>query len=387
MKRVLIAFAVLSALSIWGADCCSAQSIDDLNLQVHGYATQGFIYTTHNNWNTTDSTSGSSAWTEAVINMTAQPQPKLRIGMQARYYLLGNYGNEISLDWAQADYKLNEKFGFRVGKVKSPTSLLNEVQDIDPAFPWILLPQGIYPESSRNSILAHYGGVMYGTLPLGRRGGKLEYRVFGGERIIEHDDGYLQPYSELGLTAPDGLTGTFHGGTLRWNTPIHGLMLGINESSETLSGKAIYNNTYPGNASFSPMNPNFFFGQYERKKAMLAAEYGRTATRATVTFPGVMTYPISLDVRAFYAMTSYKLTQKLTGGIYYSSSIDRQAAFNSNRYQKDWALSSRYDFSPFLYLKLEQHFIDGTEWGFSALSNSNVKPNTRMTMLKMGVSF
>jgi len=60
--------------------------MEDLNLQMHGYATQGFIYTTNNNWNTADTTDGSPAWTEAVINVTVQPRPKLRIGVQPRFF-------------------------------------------------------------------------------------------------------------------------------------------------------------------------------------------------------------------------------------------------------------------------------------------------------------
>lgn len=50
-----------------------AQSIDDLNIQIHGYATQGFVYTNQNNIFTMNSTNGSPAWTEAVVNVGAQP--------------------------------------------------------------------------------------------------------------------------------------------------------------------------------------------------------------------------------------------------------------------------------------------------------------------------
>lgn len=38
-----------------------AQSLDDLNIQIHGYATQGFLYTTQNNILTTSSSNGSPA--------------------------------------------------------------------------------------------------------------------------------------------------------------------------------------------------------------------------------------------------------------------------------------------------------------------------------------
>jgi opacity protein-like surface antigen len=118
MKKILVG-ALALALS---ASSAIAQSLDDLNIQIHGYATQGFLYTTQNNILTTSSSNGSPAWTEAVVNLTSQPDPKLRVGVQARYFMLGNYGNEISLDWAQADYKFSDKFGVRFGKVKSPTA-------------------------------------------------------------------------------------------------------------------------------------------------------------------------------------------------------------------------------------------------------------------------
>ena len=158
MKRILLGLAIAAASTL----TAPSQSIDDLNIQFHGYATQGFLYSTANNFFTTKSSNGSPAWDEAVVNLTAQPTPKLRIGVQARYFLLGNLGNAITLDWAAADYKASDLFGARFGKVKTPSGLFNDIQDIDPSYQWALLPQTIYPLMSRNSLLAHYGGVVYG---------------------------------------------------------------------------------------------------------------------------------------------------------------------------------------------------------------------------------
>src|ERR1035441_7660579 len=81
MKRLLVGAIVLAL----GAVPVMAQSLEDLNIQIHGYATQGFLYTTQNNILTTKSSDGSPAWTEAVLNVSAQPIPKLRIGVQGRY--------------------------------------------------------------------------------------------------------------------------------------------------------------------------------------------------------------------------------------------------------------------------------------------------------------
>ena len=71
-----------------------------------------------------------------------------------------------------------------------------------------------------------------------------------------------------------------------------------------------------------------------------------------------------------------------------SISLDLKAPLDQNRYQKDWTFSSRYDFNPFLYLKFEQHLVNGTAIGFSSLDNSNgLSTHFNMTLLKLGVSF
>jgi len=66
----------------------------------------------------------------------------------------------------------------RFGKVKTPSGLFNEIQDIDPSYMESLLPQSIDQITSRNGNPAHYGGVVYGTVGL-QPAGKLEYRAWG----------------------------------------------------------------------------------------------------------------------------------------------------------------------------------------------------------------
>ena len=352
---------------------------------MHGYAAQSALYTTHNNWNFTNSTSLNGNWSDAVINLTAQPASRLRLGAQARYFRLGDIQNKVSLDWAQADFKLNEHLGFRGGKVKSPESLLNESQDIDPAHLWVLLPQSVYPIASRNSILTHNGGVIYGTVKLGESMGKLEYRAFGGQRAVAGDDGYLQSSRDAGFTLPNGVKGHVSGLTLRWNAPWRGLILGATESSGSLKGSLTYG-PYPGTLDLPLYRHLFYFGRYEHGRLMFAGEYDRLIAAPSITVGGFST-PYRTDARAFYTMASYKLARNLTTGLYYSSYLDRQAPRNSFRYQKDWALAARYDVNPYLYTKFEQHFIDGNAIGISLMDNPAPQPNNRMSLLKLGVSF
>ena len=389
MKRILIATGVLLGI----ATAANAQSLDDLNIQFHGYATQGFLYTTNNNILTTNSTDGSPAWTEAVVNVSAQPTPKLHVSVQARYFLLGNFGNAITLDYAMADYKVNDRFGVRFGKVKTPSSLFNEVQDIDPSYMWSLLPQSIYPISSRNSLLSHYGGVVYGTVNLGEKLGKLEYRGWGGEMSLGSGDGYFLSEHDLGINFPNGYSSVTSGAALHWKTPLPGLMIGtsinrLNASTATLTAAIPGYGTFNGSLAVNQINDPQFFARYEKAKLMFAGEYQRLPLTDTTQVPGIFAQSQRSDFRSWFAMASYKLTGKLTAGVYDSQQVDRKAVLGPARYQKDWAVSGRYDFNEFVYAKAEQHFLDGTVIGYDvALNPGGLKPTTRLTIIKLGVSF
>jgi hypothetical protein len=385
-----------------GASAVAAQSLDDLNIQIHGYATQGFLYTNNNNIFTTNSSDGSPAWTEAVVNVGAQPMRKLRVGVQGRYFLLGNIGNTITLDWAQADYKANNKFGVRFGKVKTPVGLFNEVQDIDPSYMWSLLPQTVYPIESRNSLLAHLGGVVYGTLKLGPSGGDLEYRGWGGQLSLGPNDGYFINQNESGVTLPNGMTSPIVGGALRWRTPVSGLIVGASDNRVTrLSGASLdvalgallgIPEGVPGTESLKSFNQYDYFIRYEGGKLMLATEYNRLPVHITLAMPAIgVSVPLPADDRAWYGMVTYKATEKLSVGSYYTQYFDHQGSLGSGRYLKDWALSGRYDFNPYIYAKAEQHLMDGTADNLSLfdtdLNQHGLQPKTKLTILKIGVSF
>jgi hypothetical protein len=89
----------------------------------------------------------------------------------------------------------------RFGKVKVPSGLFNETQDIDPSYMFALLPQSIYPLPSRNGQLAAFGGVAYGSLnEFSKKVGQLQYRFWAGERVLPSNDGYWTAFNESGIT-------------------------------------------------------------------------------------------------------------------------------------------------------------------------------------------
>ena len=59
-------------------------------------------------------------------------------------------------------------------------------------------------------------------------------------------------------------------------------------------------------------------------------------------------------------MTSYKMKDKYSFGAYRSEFFfEKQAELGPDRYWKDWVVSMRYDLNQYIYLKAEQHFIQG----------------------------
>ena len=86
-------------------------------VQVHGFATQGFIYTNHNEWLTMHTSQGSGAFTDFGVNMSTFVTDKLHVGGQLCDRNLGNLSEwHPSLDWVVVDYKVNQRFGLRAEK-------------------------------------------------------------------------------------------------------------------------------------------------------------------------------------------------------------------------------------------------------------------------------
>jgi hypothetical protein len=164
-------------LSLHGQDF----KLFDRQVQIHGFASQGFVYTNNNNWLTMNSSEGSAAFTDFGANISMSVTDRLRIGAQAYDRNLGHLGEwHPSLDWAVADYRFKSWFGIRGGKVKTVLGLYNDTQDLDFLHPFALLPQSVYPIDMRDSTIAHTGGDVYGNLPLGKRLGTLSlYRLCG----------------------------------------------------------------------------------------------------------------------------------------------------------------------------------------------------------------
>ena len=379
-RRIVLCLLRLALLACPGVPGLWAQDFG--NLQIHGFATQGFLYSSNNNYLTMKSSAGSLQWTEGAVSLTDSVTDNLRVGMQFHMFQMGQVGGPtLEVDWASGDYQVDDHLGFRAGKVKIPVGLFNESQVVDSLFLWILLPQSLYPTDNRDFDLGVLGGEVYGSLDLGKRAGRVQYTGYVGEDSLDANGGYVELLQGYGLTFPSPPSGRAFGGDVRWTG--RGLTLGTSALCQNLDG------TGPQGSIHLPAALNLsYYAEWKKGRWDLVGEYLRTPDRPVLMI-GSAVFPLAFDQRGWYPMVTYRISQKLRVGSYYSHSVDKAADTSlPANYSKDWTISGRYDFNAYFYGKVEGHFLHGDGLGYYASANPNgLKPDSKMLAARIGFAF
>ena len=193
------------------------------DVEIHGFLSQGFLKTDQDNY-FADTESGSFEFNEFGINLSTQLNDQFITGLQLVSRSFGDIGeNKISLDWAFADYRWKDWLGLRFGKIKTPFGLYNETRDIDMLNTNVLLPQSIYAESWRESLVSSTGLGLYGDL-LFKFFGDIHYQALFGQVYIPTDGGVSKYIDRDGMMKIVDLEQPkSYNLNLIWSTPINGL--------------------------------------------------------------------------------------------------------------------------------------------------------------------
>jgi hypothetical protein len=383
-------------------------------IQIHGFATQGFGYTDGNNYLTMKTSNGSFAMTDAGLNVSTRLTDRFRVGAQVYVRNFGNLGDwHPQLDWAFADYKFKDWFGIRGGKVKTVLGLYNDTQDMDFLHTFALLPQSVYPTDLRESTIAHTGGDIYGEIPI-RHLGSLSYTAYAGQRKDSLHGGYPYMLAPVGLYLQD-YGGLAVGADVKWNTPLHGLLVGASHIAQDItgSGEWVFDGALMGGPPGEMRVPyeehsirdwtNQFYGQYTRGNLRIDSEY-RRYWRDQQIFSGA--WSVSTDTRGWYLAGAYRLNKRLELGAYYSryviSWVQGMVGFapespdqdSPDRHIYDKVVAARFDLTRHWNLKVEGHFMDGYGSpgmypdGFYTVDNpQGLKPTTNFLVLRTGINF
>ena len=342
-------------------------------IEFHGFASQGFLASSQYNY-LGDSSHGSFRYTQAGLNAAVNPFPRTRISAQAFTFDVGQAGDyDLVLDYAQAQYTFNDWLGVRAGRIRRPEGIFNEIQDVDMAFTWVVVPQGVSNTRWRDMYLSVDGGEFFGTIPMSKAG-SLSYELYYGLQRPQLNGGFAIQKENLPpnlkvvrLNSPQ-----LGGGQLWWNAPWNGLRLG---AALNLDQDLTFVNVNGRRSVGSPRTQRYSL-EYFWKSWTFQGEYFTSRVQYENTGGGLPISTKLIDPDGWFASAAYRFNKWFETGAYYTeyypNKNDRSGATlaaHSDGYQKDAALALRFDVTPWWIFKIEGHHINGTGQLFDNVNN------------------
>lgn len=162
-RPLIVALALVLTSSL-----ATAQPTLPNGLRLHGFASQGAVYTSSNRFYG-DSPGTSLEFTEIGLNASWRLSPRLLLAGQ----VLSRRAGDMSDGWPEIDFALadinlvtqdSHRAGVRLGRLKNRLGLYNETRDVPFTHPGIFLPQVVYFDKVRNLVLATDGIQLHGEL-------------------------------------------------------------------------------------------------------------------------------------------------------------------------------------------------------------------------------
>lgn len=373
MKKTILLAVTLLFIAFGGVSFAYEMG----KIEVHGFLSQSFIQTPEDNdYLAGDSSKGSFSFNEYALNLSTQITPDLRAGIQFFGQERGNYGGDKpELDLAYLDYRLSDYFGFRAGKIKIPLGFYNESRDNPMTRISSIMPQSVYNEYARETVLAVSGAGLYASTPR-TPFGLFTFQFNAGAIHIPTDGGVVESYKSFVFKSVNKYdTDTTIASSIQWDTPIENLKLGVSQFHTAIVGNADLSDMVVSmmHLPFSTVNADFdaydnivYSAEYSWRDFIFASEF--SVTNYEYKLIGL---PIGQKVRTegWYINCGYQVNNWLTVGSYYSAYrfIDINSKRNSplarskeSSYQDDLALTLRFDPVRNMCFKLEGHKIRGT---------------------------
>ena len=370
MKKYLITIMTAAVIAAW---IFPASANETGGVDIHGFISQGYLKSTDYNYLANDSEEGSFSYNEIGLNFGKNITDQLRIGVQFFARDIGDVANDkITIDWAYADYRWKDWLGIRVGKIKLPLGLYNEIRDIDMLRTNIVLPQGIYSDMMRDTLIALRGLGVYGNFNMGTLG-DLSYQGITGVLSVERGSGVYKwinsNLSGVGSLGSDIENDTAYCGFMTWNTPLQGLRLAYSYFNSVSNTSITFNPWIMGGATIASSTEgtyNIYSAEYIWTDLTLVFEYMDYESVASR-----MGFTDSTTSESYYFSASYRLNDWFEIGSYYSVTYPDKDDKNGDAlvfmglpdhgaWQKDFALSLRFDINENWIFKIEGHKVNGT---------------------------
>jgi hypothetical protein len=355
------------------APATRASEIEADQVQVHGFVSQGFTWTSDNNFFGTSSENGSFDFTEVGLNASLRASPRLHLAAQGLARRAGETDDgHLRLDYGLADYRLGTSaamdWGVRAGRIKNPIGFYNDTRDVAFTRPSIILPQSIYFDRVRDIQISSDGAQVYGQgqAPGGEFHVQLqvgqprvddvntEIALLGGDRAGELDP---NP-SFLGRLGYE-----WNGGRVRLAYSEYLLDLDYRAGAQDPNGD--------GTVTF---RPRILSAQYNAENWSLTGEYARrhfefeslaryvpqrNITGESYYLQGSYALLAQWDVLARYDVL-YQNKDDKDGSKFEQITGGRRPAYS--QFAKDLTVTLSWTPSRAWLVRAEHHWVDGTAW-------------------------
>jgi hypothetical protein len=397
-------FLLVPFLAAWAGGASAALLPGDL--QVHGFASQGWVLTSGGN-NVAGSSSdanGSGRYQEFGVNGSWRPFGDLLVAGQVASIRSGNAVDQyLDLEYAVVDYSPVQgelgRAGVRAGKLKLPIGFYNESRDAVFTRPGILMPQGVYLDTSGGrefGYFSQYGGGLYADLNAGNHA-----VYFEGIGLVKQPLGDRADIAILRTTATgrfwldEGalvrLMDDYNGGRMRAAVSLAKVKVAYESAGVTAC-------TFPG--SFLAGDIFCRDGTLDFKQAVASLEYNSPVfsltgeyvwrvfhlTELAVANPFGLTTNVALRPSGAYLQGTIRESQQLSTYLRYDEEIrdandrwgtrqEQQSAAVSAAsggaipaqpayyyYARDWTGGTRYDIDKNLSVWAEFHYVEGDAW-------------------------
>lgn len=354
------------------------------SFQFQGFASQAFIATSDNDVFGNTDEGGSFGFTEAGLNASFRPTPRLQLSAQmlSRRAGKGNDGTP-RLDYGFLDYRLfshvTNQLGIRVGRIKNPFGFYNETRDVAFTRPSILLPQSIYFDRTRNLGLSSnsvqlYGETSHSTI------GNFSVQVGLTSPIVSNKETVIAiTGSTRGSFSPEPSfigRGMYESHDSRLRLAISGIWLNMDYKP------GIGDPLGPGSFLFTPV---FLSAQYNAENWSITSEYAlRHFNFKNFNHPLFDDALNNTSGESFYIQGVYRFSPKwevmLRYDVLFADKKDRNGSKwheewgqrlgkpAHTRFAKDFTVGLRWNIKPEIMARLEYHRVNGTAW-LSELDN------------------
>ncbi|SET20891.1 hypothetical protein SAMN05216326_11565 [Nitrosomonas marina] len=364
---------IVPALILAHSQIASGFEIGIGDWQAHGFVSQGYTYTSGNNFFGNSRNDGSFDFREIGINVAGNVYPNLLIAAQGLYRDAGGSDTDnFRLDFANLDYQYpinNEStVGIRLGRIKNPFGLYNDTRDVVWTRPSVTLPQSIYFDALalRQAMISSDGGLIYGRHTFGNHTLSAEFVT---ANPLDNTGGATEFLTGLS-DAPGKMTGRplFIGragyqwkeGRFRLLFSIVDLNRDFKSSSSTVPSGNV-KTTYP-----------LASAQINLEKWSFTAEYGQVMTKRSESLSRGI--PLDMTSESFYVQSEYRFapdwTALLRFDAFFADIHDRSGKKMAQMtglpkhmfFSRDITFGLRWTFAKNFMVAADYHRVHGTGW-------------------------